>query len=83
MGMLRFLLQFSETWSIKDVPLIEVQEINSGFYLAFAVFVLVYVPKLVLLVFMFGEDVFRLFEAGVNYFVSKSDESSTLFSSQT
>ena len=56
--------------------------INSGFYLAFAVFVLVYVPKLVLLVFMFGEDVFRLFEAGVNYFVSKSDESSTLFSSR-
>lgn len=56
--------------------------INSGFYLAFAVFVLVYVPKLVLLVFMFGEDVFRLFEAAVNYFVSKSDESSALFSSR-
>ena len=55
---------------------------NSGFYLAFAVFVLVYVPKLVLLVFMFGEDIFRLFEAGVNYFVSKSDESSALFSSR-
>ena len=56
--------------------------INSGFYLAFAVFVLVYVPKLILLVFMLGEDVFRLFEAGVNYFVSKSDESSALFSSR-
>ena len=56
--------------------------VNSGFYLSFALFVLVYVPKLVLLVFMFGEDVFRLFEAGVNYFVSKSDESSTLFSSR-
>ena len=56
--------------------------INSGFYLAFAVFVLVYVPKLVLLVFMFGEDIFRLFEAAVNYFVSKSDESSALFSSR-
>ena len=56
--------------------------VNSGFYFAFAVFVLVYVPKLVLLVFMFGEDVFRLFEAGVNYFVSKSDESSALFSSR-
>ena len=56
--------------------------INSGFYLAFAVFVLVYVPKLILLVFMFGEDVFRLFEAGVNYFVSKSDENSALFSSR-
>ena len=56
--------------------------INSGFYFAFAVFVLVYVPKLVLLVFMFGEDIFRLFEAAVNYFVSKSDESSALFSSR-
>jgi len=56
--------------------------INSGFYLAFAVFVLVYVPKLVLLVFMFGEDIFRLFEAAVNYFVSKSDENSALFSSR-
>ena len=56
--------------------------VNSGFYLAFAVFVLVYVPKLILLVFMFGEDVFRLFEAGVNYFVSKSDENLALFSSR-
>ena len=55
---------------------------NSGFYVAFAVFVLVYVPKLVLVIFMFGEDVFRLFEAGVNYFISKSDENSTLFSSR-
>ena len=54
----------------------------SGFYLSFALFVLVYVPKLVLLVFMFGEDVFRVFEAGVNYFVSKSDESSALFRSR-
>ena len=55
---------------------------NSGFYLAFSLFVLVYVPKLVLVIFMFGEDVFRLFEAGVNYFISKSDENSTLFSSR-
>jgi predicted MPP superfamily phosphohydrolase len=54
---------------------------NSGFYLAFSLFVLVYVPKLVLVVFMFGEDVFRVFEAAVNYFVSKS-ENSTLFSSR-
>ncbi len=56
--------------------------VNSGFYLAFSLFVLVYVPKLVLLIFMFGEDVFRVFEATVNYFVSKSDESSALFSSR-
>ena len=55
---------------------------NSGFYLAFSLFVLVYVPKIVLVVFMFGEDVFRLFEAAVNYFVSESEESSTLFSSR-
>jgi predicted MPP superfamily phosphohydrolase len=54
---------------------------NSGFYLAFSLFVLVYVPKLVLVVFMFGEDVYRAFEAAVNYFVSKS-ENSTLFSSR-
>ena len=56
--------------------------INSGFYLALAVFVLVYVPKLVLLVFMFGEDVYRLFEAGVNYFISKPEEPSAFFSSR-
>ena len=55
---------------------------NSGFYLAFSLFVLVYVPKIVLVVFMFGEDVFSLFEAAVNYFVSESEESSTLFSSR-
>jgi len=54
---------------------------NSGFYLAFSLFVLVYVPKLVLVVFMFGEDIFRVFEAAVNYFVSKS-ENPTLFSSR-
>ena len=54
---------------------------NSGFYLAFSLFVLVYVPKLVLVVFMLGEDVYRVFEAAVNYFVSKS-ENSTLFSSR-
>ena len=55
---------------------------NQGFYLAFALFVLVYVPKLVLLIFMFGEDVYRLFEAGYNYFISKPDETSTFFSSR-
>ena len=55
---------------------------NQGFYLAFAIFVLVYVPKLVLIVFMFGEDVYRLFEAGVNYFISKPEEPSAFFSSR-
>jgi hypothetical protein len=55
---------------------------NQGFYLAFAIFVLVYVPKLVLIVFMFGEDVYRLFEAGVNYFISKPEKPSTFFNSR-
>ena len=55
---------------------------NQGFYLAFALFVLVYVPKLVLLIFMFGEDIYRLFEAGYNYFISKPDEPSAFFSSR-
>ena len=55
---------------------------NQGFYLAFALFVLVYVPKLVLLIFMFGEDIYRLFEAGYNYFISKPDAPSAFFSSR-
>ena len=55
---------------------------NQGFYVAFAVLVLVYVPKLVLVIFMFGEDVYRLFEAGVNYFISKPEEPSAFFSSR-
>ena len=55
---------------------------NQGFYLAFAIFVLVYVPKLVLIVFMFGEDVYRLFEAGVNYFISKPEKPSSFFNSR-
>ena len=55
---------------------------NQGFYLAFALFVLVYVPKLVLLIFVFGEDIYRTFEAFYNYFTSKSDNSSILFSSR-
>ena len=56
--------------------------INQGFYLAFALFVLVYVPKLILLVFVFAEDVFRLIEAGYNYFISKPEAPSTFFSSR-
>jgi len=55
---------------------------NQGFYLAFAIFVLVYVPKLVLIVFMFGEDVYRLFESGVNYFISKPEKPSSFFNSR-
>ncbi|MDG1314623.1 MAG: metallophosphoesterase, partial [Flavobacteriaceae bacterium] len=48
----------------------------------FALFVLVYVPKLVLLIFVFGEDIYRTFEASYNYFISKPDNSSRLFSSR-
>ena len=55
---------------------------NQGFYLAFALFVLVYVPKLVLFIFVFGEDIYRTFEASYNYFISKPDNSSRLFSSR-
>ena len=36
--------------------------LSAGFYNAFALFVLFYVPKFVLVVTMFGEDIFRIFE---------------------
>ncbi|MBT4915199.1 MAG: metallophosphoesterase [Formosa sp.] len=55
---------------------------NQGFYLALALFILVYVPKLVLLIFVLGEDIYRLFEAIYNYFISKPDNSSAFFSSR-
>ena len=40
--------------------------VNTGFYQAFAFFVLFFVPKLFLVSAMFGEDVFRLFEGIYN-----------------
>jgi len=53
--------------------------INQGFYTAFALFVLFYVPKLVLIISMFGEDVFRLFEAIFNKITAEPPSSATFF----
>ena len=47
--------------------------INSGFYFAFALIVIVFIPKLILISFMFGEDVFRLFEGLFNTYISKNN----------
>ena len=47
--------------------------INSGFYFAFALLVLVFIPKLILILFMFGEDVFRFFEGFFNTYISKNN----------
>ena len=47
--------------------------INSGFYFAFALLVLVFIPKLILILFMFGEDVFRFFEGLFNIYISKNN----------
>jgi len=56
--------------------------INPGFYTAFALFVLVYVPKFILIAAMFGEDVFRLFEGLFNAITSKTSENQKPFSSR-
>ena len=53
--------------------------INSSFYTAFALFILVYVPKFILISVMFGEDVFRLFEGLYHKLISKTTEDQTLF----
>lgn len=53
--------------------------INQGFYTAFALFVLFYVPKLVLIISMFGEDVFRLFEAIFNKITAEPPSSAAFF----
>ena len=45
--------------------------INSGFYFAFALLVLVFIPKLILISFMFGEDIFRFFEGFFNTIFQK------------
>ena len=47
--------------------------INSGFYFAFALLVLVFIPKIILISFMFGEDVFRFFEGLFNTYISKNN----------
>jgi len=53
--------------------------INHSFYTAFALFVLLYVPKFILIAVMFGEDVFRLFEAIFNKITSQSSTSVPFF----
>lgn len=53
--------------------------INHGFYTAFALFILFYVPKFILIAAMFGEDVFRLFEGIYNAIFSKTNAENTLF----
>ena len=53
--------------------------ISSGFYSAFALFVLFYIPKLILVVFVFGEDIFRLFEGIYNYLISNKINSNDSF----
>jgi predicted MPP superfamily phosphohydrolase len=53
--------------------------INHGFYTAFALFVLFYVPKFILILTMFGEDIFRLFEAIFNKITSQNTASEPFF----
>lgn len=53
--------------------------INHGFYTAFALFVLFYVPKFILIAAMFGEDVFRFFEGIYNAIFSKTNAENTFF----
>lgn len=53
--------------------------INSGFYFAFALLVLVFIPKLILISFMFGEDVFRFFEGFFNTYISKNNSTDRSF----
>ena len=53
--------------------------INHSFYTAFALFVLLYVPKFILIAVMFGEDVFRLFESIFNKITSHSTTSAPFF----
>ncbi len=44
---------------------------------AFAFFITLLLPKLVLLVFMFGEDIVRLFQKGISYFSSGETKTMT------
>ena len=53
--------------------------ISSGFNSAFAIFILFYIPKLILIVFIFGEDIFRFFEGIYNYLISNKINSNDSF----
>ena len=56
--------------------------LHSGFYQAFAFFVLFYIPKLFLVSAMFGEDVFRLFEGIYNALTTRPRAGSSIFSTR-
>ena len=56
--------------------------VSTGFYQAFAFFVLFYVPKLFLVSAMFGEDVFRLFEGIYNAITTSPRSGSSVFSTR-
>ena len=56
--------------------------VNTGFYQAFAFFVLFFVPKLFLVSAMFGEDVFRLFEGIYNAITTSPRSGSSVFSTR-
>ena len=56
--------------------------LSSSFYNAFALFVLFYVPKFVLVATMFGEDIFRIFEGIYNSITSNRNTGGTIFSSR-
>ena len=49
---------------------------NKQSLFTFGLLLIVYVPKLLLTVFMFGEDLFRLIRAATNYFVEYDNSSS-------
>jgi len=56
--------------------------LSAGFYNAFALFVLFYVPKFIIVATMFGEDVFRIFEGIYNSITSNRNTGGTIFSSR-
>jgi len=56
--------------------------LSASFYNAFALFVLFYVPKFVLVAIMFGEDIFRIFEGIYNSIMSNRNTGGTIFSSR-
>lgn len=56
--------------------------LSASFYNAFALFVLFYVPKFVLVATMFGEDIFRIFEGIYNSITSNTNTGGSIFSSR-
>ena len=56
--------------------------LSASFYYAFALFVLFYVPKFVLVATMFGEDIFRIFEGIYNSIMSNRNTGGSIFSSR-